>query len=97
MRRCQSLIMACADANRVPAGGALAVDRIGFSGAVQAAVEAHPSITIQRGEITEIPISVAAATIVATGPLTSSDLAAQIQKLTSDDALAFFDAIAPNQ
>jgi methylenetetrahydrofolate--tRNA-(uracil-5-)-methyltransferase len=95
MRRCQSLIMKCADANRVPAGGALAVDRTGFSGAVQAAVEAHPSITIQRGEITGIPIAGAAVTIVATGPLTSSGLAARIQKLTGEDALAFFDAIAP--
>ena len=95
MRRCQSLIMKCADANRVPAGGALAVDRTGFTGAVQAAVEAHPSITIQRGEITGIPIAGAAVTIVATGPLTSSGLAARIQKLTGEDALAFFDAIAP--
>jgi methylenetetrahydrofolate--tRNA-(uracil-5-)-methyltransferase len=95
MRRAQSLIMACADANRVPAGGALAVDRTGFSGAVQTAIEANPSITIQRGEVTELPVPGAALTIVATGPLTSSALAAQIQKRTGEDALAFFDAIAP--
>ncbi len=95
MRRCQSLIMKCADANRVPAGGALAVDRTGFSGAVQAAIEANPSITILRAEVTELPVPGAALTIVATGPLTSSALAAQIQKRTGEDALAFFDAIAP--
>ncbi|MBT4119209.1 MAG: methylenetetrahydrofolate--tRNA-(uracil(54)-C(5))-methyltransferase (FADH(2)-oxidizing) TrmFO [Rhodospirillaceae bacterium] len=95
MRRCASLIMECADANRVPAGGALAVDRIGFSSAVQAAIESNPSITILRGEVTELPAPGAAATIIATGPLTSSALATEIQKRTGEDALAFFDAIAP--
>ena len=95
MRRCASLIMECADANRVPAGGALAVDRVGFSSAVQAAIEAEPSITILRGEVTELPVPGAHLTIVATGPLTSPALASQIQKRTGEDALAFFDAIAP--
>lgn len=95
MRRCASLIMECADANRVPAGGALAVDRMGFSSAVQAAIEANPAITILRGEVTELPVPGADVTIVATGPLTSSALAAEIQKRTGEDALAFFDAIAP--
>ncbi|MEE2759874.1 MAG: methylenetetrahydrofolate--tRNA-(uracil(54)-C(5))-methyltransferase (FADH(2)-oxidizing) TrmFO [Pseudomonadota bacterium] len=95
MRRCDSLVMSCADANRVPAGGALAVDRAGFSYSVEAAIEAEPLITIQRGEVTQVPIDGAAVTIVATGPLTSTALAAAIQTLTGEEALAFFDAIAP--
>jgi methylenetetrahydrofolate--tRNA-(uracil-5-)-methyltransferase len=95
MRRCASLIMRVADANRVPAGGALAVDRIGFAAGVEAAIDAHPSISVARGEVTELPVAGAGATIVATGPLTSPGLAETIAKLTGEDALAFFDAIAP--
>jgi methylenetetrahydrofolate--tRNA-(uracil-5-)-methyltransferase len=94
MRRLGSLIMRAGDANQVPAGGALAVDRDGFSAAVSAALEAHPLITIERGEVT-IPPDEWESVIIATGPLTSPDLAAAIRKLTGEDSLAFFDAIAP--
>jgi methylenetetrahydrofolate--tRNA-(uracil-5-)-methyltransferase len=94
MRRLGSLIMRCGDANQVPAGGALAVDRDGFSDAVTAALEAHPLVTIERGEVM-IPADDWDSVIVATGPLTSSDLAATIRKLTGEESLAFFDAIAP--
>ena len=95
MRRCGSLILKSADANRVPAGGALAVDRDGFSGAVQAAINDHPGITVVRGEVTELPLPGAATTIIASGPLTSPGLAGAIRNLTGEDDLAFFDAIAP--
>jgi methylenetetrahydrofolate--tRNA-(uracil-5-)-methyltransferase len=94
MRRLGSLIMRAGDANQVPAGGALAVDRDGFSAAVTAALEAHPLITIERGEVA-IPFDEWDSVIVATGPLTSPDLAATIRSLTGEDSLAFFDAIAP--
>lgn len=94
MRALNSLIMREGDKAAVPAGGALAVDRDIFSGGVTAALEAHPSITIQREEITEIPEDWEQ-TIIATGPLTSDALAANIAKLTGQDELAFFDAIAP--
>ncbi|MBV9347412.1 MAG: methylenetetrahydrofolate--tRNA-(uracil(54)-C(5))-methyltransferase (FADH(2)-oxidizing) TrmFO [Pseudolabrys sp.] len=94
MRRLGSLVMAAGDQNQVPAGGALAVDRDGFSNAVSAALEAHPLITIERGEIA-LPPDDWDNVIVATGPLTSPDLAAAIRTLTGEDALAFFDAIAP--
>ena len=94
MRRLGSLIMRAGDANQVPAGGALAVDRDGFSAAVSAALEAHPLITIARGEVA-IPPNEWDSVIVATGPLTSPDLAATIRKLTGEESLAFFDAIAP--
>ncbi len=94
MRRLGSLIMRAADGHQVPAGGALAVDRDGFSAAVSAALEAHPLITLTRGEIA-LPPADWDSVIVATGPLTSPDLAAAIRGLTGEDALAFFDAIAP--
>ena len=94
MRRLGSLIMRAGDANQVPAGGALAVDRDGFSAAVSAALEAHPLITITRGEVA-IPPNEWDSVIVATGPLTSPDLAATIRELTGEESLAFFDAIAP--
>ena len=94
MRRLGSLIMCAGDANQVPAGGALAVDRDGFSAAVSAALEAHPLITIARGEVA-IPPNEWDSVIVATGPLTSPDLAATIRELTGEESLAFFDAIAP--
>ena len=93
MRRCGSLIMRCADAHKVPAGGALAVDRDGYAAAVTAALEAHPNISFQREEVTELPRD--GMTIVATGPLTSEALSASILQFTGTEYLAFFDAIAP--
>ena len=95
MRRLGSLIMRVGDANQVPAAGALAVDREGFSAAVTAALEAHPLIEIRRGEIAGLPPAEWDQVIVATGPLTSPALADAIRALTGADALAFFDAIAP--
>lgn len=94
MRRLGSLIMRAADTNQVPAGGALAVDRDGFSTAVSAALAGHPLITLLRGEVT-VPPEEWDSVIVATGPLTSPDLATTIRALTGEEALAFFDAIAP--
>lgn len=94
MRRLGSLIMREANANQVPAGGALAVDRDGFSAAVTAALSTHPLITIERGEI-ELPDTAWDDVIIATGPLTSPALADNIRKRTGEDSLAFFDAIAP--
>jgi methylenetetrahydrofolate--tRNA-(uracil-5-)-methyltransferase len=94
MRRLGSLVMHAAGLNQVPAGGALAVDRDGFSAAVSAALAAHPLITLERGEVA-LPPDEWDSVIVATGPLTSPDLAATIRTLTGEDALAFFDAIAP--
>ncbi|MBI4275563.1 MAG: methylenetetrahydrofolate--tRNA-(uracil(54)-C(5))-methyltransferase (FADH(2)-oxidizing) TrmFO [Rhizobiales bacterium] len=94
MRRLGSLIMRAADANQVPAGGALAVDRVGFAQAVTTALEAHPLIDIRREEILNPP-SDWDSVIVATGPLTSPALAESIRALTGEAALAFFDAIAP--
>ncbi|MEX0753427.1 MAG: methylenetetrahydrofolate--tRNA-(uracil(54)-C(5))-methyltransferase (FADH(2)-oxidizing) TrmFO [Xanthobacteraceae bacterium] len=95
MRRLGSLVMRAADANQVPAGGALAVDRDGFAGAVTAALEAHPLIRIHRAEVAGLPPDDWDNVIVATGPLTSPALADAIRNLTGEDALAFFDAIAP--
>jgi methylenetetrahydrofolate--tRNA-(uracil-5-)-methyltransferase len=94
MRRLGSLIMRAADSHQVPAGGALAVDRDGFSAAVTAELSAHPLITIERGEV-ELPPDDWQSVIVATGPLTSPALAASIGRLTGEEQLAFFDAIAP--
>ena len=95
MRLAGSLIMACADRHQVPAGGALAVDRDGFSDAVSAAIGSHPLITVVREEITGLPPKEWDLAIIATGPLTSPDLAEAIRAETGADALAFFDAIAP--
>jgi methylenetetrahydrofolate--tRNA-(uracil-5-)-methyltransferase len=95
MRRLGSLIMRAADANQVPAGGALAVDREGFSAAVTRALTEHPLIQIQRGEIAGLPPTDWQNVIVATGPLTSAPLADAIRELADENALAFFDAIAP--
>src|SRR5204863_8826327 len=94
MRRLGSLIMRCGDAHQVPAGGALAVDRDGFSAAVTAALEAHPLVQIRREEVA-LPPDEWDSVIVATGPLTSPALADAIRQLTGEEALAFFDAIAP--
>ena len=95
MRRLDSLIMRAADANQVPAGGALAVDRDGFSAAVTKALNDHPLIEIRRAEIDGLPPEDWRNVIVATGPLTSAPLAEAIRQLTDENALAFFDAIAP--
>jgi len=94
MRKTSSLIMRAADANQVPAGGALAVDREAFSGAVSAALENHPLIEIRREEVS-LPPGDWQHAIIATGPLTSPTLAEFIAARTGKDALAFFDAIAP--
>ena len=95
MRRLGSLVMQAADRNQVPAGGALAVDRDGFSAAVTAALAGHPLIDIRREEVSGLPPADWDSVIVATGPLTSPALAEAIARLTNEDALAFFDAIAP--
>src|SRR3954468_7286574 len=95
MRALGSLIMGAADANQVPAGGALAVDRDGFSAAVTKALHDHPLIEIRRAEIGGLPPADWRNVIVATGPLTSAPLADAIRELSGEDALAFFDAIAP--
>ena len=95
MRRAGSLIMACADAHKVPAGSALAVDRDGFSAAVTQALTQEPLITLVREEVTELPPESWGSTIIATGPLTSDLLAQAVQSVTGEDELAFFDAIAP--
>jgi methylenetetrahydrofolate--tRNA-(uracil-5-)-methyltransferase len=95
MRRLGSLVMRAADANQVPAGGALAVDRDGFSAAITAALAQHPNIEIVREEIAGLPPAEWDSVIIATGPLTSPALAEAIRAATGQDALAFFDAIAP--
>jgi methylenetetrahydrofolate--tRNA-(uracil-5-)-methyltransferase len=95
MRLAGSLIMASGDANQVPAGGALAVDRDRFSAAVTARLQAHPLISIAREEVAGLPPEDWDQAIVATGPLTSPALADAIATATGSDALAFFDAIAP--
>ena len=95
MRLSGSLIMRCGDAHQVPAGGALAVDRDGFSAAVTELVRSHPLITVERGEVTGLPPAEWDLAIIATGPLTAPSLASAIRSETGEDALAFFDAIAP--
>ena len=92
MRLMNSIIMREADIHSVPAGGALAVDRDYFSAGVEAALSAHPMITIERDEIDHLPDE---PTIIATGPLTSDALATAIAAETQEEDLAFFDAIAP--
>ena len=95
MRRAGSVVMRAADAHKLPAGGALAVDRDGFAAAVTQTLQDHPSIEIVRGEIDGLPPAEWDSVIVATGPLTSRTLASAIKTLTGEDELAFFDAIAP--
>lgn len=92
MRHMNSLLMACADACAVPAGGALAVDRHAFSAEVSRRLVAHPRITLIREEVTTIPEG---PTIIATGPLTSDRFAEALAQLSGDDHLYFFDAISP--
>ncbi|MGC8534077.1 MAG: methylenetetrahydrofolate--tRNA-(uracil(54)-C(5))-methyltransferase (FADH(2)-oxidizing) TrmFO [Rhizomicrobium sp.] len=95
MRRAGSLILRAADAVRLPAGGALAVDREAFSQTVTKALTAHPRIEIRREEIMSLPPEAWGSSIIATGPLTAAPLAAAITQLTGESALSFFDAIAP--
>lgn len=95
MRRANSLIMQAADIHKLPAGGALAVDRDAFSQEVTARLAANPLITIDRSEIEGLPPEDWRNVIVATGPLTSPSLSSAIAELTGEGSLAFFDAIAP--
>ncbi len=95
MRALRSIALENADAYQVPAGGALAVDRDGFSLGVEAAIHGHPRISVERGEIAGLPSEDWDNVIVATGPLTSPALAEAIGALSGEGALAFFDAIAP--
>jgi methylenetetrahydrofolate--tRNA-(uracil-5-)-methyltransferase len=94
MRRADSLILACGDANRTPAGGALAVDREGFAQTVTERIGGHPLIRLVRGEI-GAPADDWNSVIVATGPLTSAALGGRILEMTGEEQLSFFDAIAP--
>ena len=95
MRRCGSLILSSGDANRVPAGGALAVDREAFSAAVETTIRAEPLITIERGVVETLPPEDWGSVVIATGPLTAAPLAEAIRAETGTASLAFFDAIAP--
>ncbi len=95
MRACDSLILSAADRHQVPAGGALAVDRGGFSAEVTARLRAHPRVHIVEGEVAGLPPPEWDNVVVATGPLTSEALSQAILELTGEGALAFFDAIAP--
>ncbi len=95
MRRLGSLIMASGDATKLPAGGALAVDRVAFSDRVTAQLEADPLVSIARGEVAGLPPAAWDSVIVATGPLTSPELGKAIGALSGEDYLSFFDAIAP--
>ncbi|OUR78288.1 methylenetetrahydrofolate--tRNA-(uracil(54)-C(5))-methyltransferase (FADH(2)-oxidizing) TrmFO [Alphaproteobacteria bacterium 46_93_T64] len=95
LRDLGSIIFECADTHKVPAGGALAVDRHGFSAAVQEKLENHPLVTVEREEIVGLPPEEWGSCIIATGPLTSAGLAEAVHEATGADALAFFDAIAP--
>lgn len=95
MRRLGSLVMRAADATRVPAGAALAVDRHAFSKAMTDAVIAHPRITVERGEIAKVPGSEWSPVIIATGPLTSDALSQDIQEMVGEEHLSFYDAISP--
>ena len=92
LRRCGSLIMSCAEATRVEAGGCLAVDRGGFAKMVTEKIRNHPNITVFDEEVTEVP---AGPVIVATGPLTSDDMSEAIGAYFGQDYLHFFDAAAP--
>jgi methylenetetrahydrofolate--tRNA-(uracil-5-)-methyltransferase len=92
MRRMDSLILACADEHAVPAGGALAVDRDGFSQAVTNTLRNHPLIEVRNEELQTLPEGI---TVVATGPLTSPDLAAELKALMGEEYLYFYDAAAP--
>ena len=92
MRRLDSIVIAAADSARVPAGSALAVDRERFAGAITAALENHPMVEVVREEVTAIPTGL---TILATGPLTSSALGAELSRIIGTQRLYFYDAISP--
>jgi methylenetetrahydrofolate--tRNA-(uracil-5-)-methyltransferase len=92
MRQMDSLIMSCADEHAVPAGGALAVDRDGFSGAVTSRLRSHPLIEVRNEEVQSLPEGI---TVIASGPLTSPDLSAVLQTLMGEKYLYFYDAAAP--
>lgn len=95
MRRLGSIIIEAADATKVPAGGALAVDRHGFSDYITEKVSSHPNITVIHEELTAIPETEDAVTVIASGPLTEGPLASAIAARTGDDSLYFYDAAAP--
>ena len=95
MRRLGSIIMEAADATEVPAGGALAVDRHGFSDYITKAVSGHPQITVIHEELESIPLADDAITVIASGPLTAGKLAEDIAARTGNDSLYFYDAAAP--
>jgi methylenetetrahydrofolate--tRNA-(uracil-5-)-methyltransferase len=96
LRRAGSLILACADATRVPAGGALAVDRDAFSALVTARLRSHPRVTLEARVVEAIPAaSPEAPVVLATGPLTGDALAADLARAVGTDHLAYYDAIAP--
>jgi methylenetetrahydrofolate--tRNA-(uracil-5-)-methyltransferase len=94
LRRSGSLVLRMADATKVPAGGALAVDRERFADAIEREIKAHPRITLVAGEVTALPSRDEGPVVVATGPLTSDALAADLERLTGG-RLAYYDAIAP--
>jgi len=95
MRRAKSLILAAADEHKVPAGGALAVDRDHFAEKVTATLNGHPLVTVERGEVSGLPPEAWDNVVIATGPLTSMKLAEAIRAFTGEEQLSFFDAIAP--
>ena len=95
MRRLDSLIISSADHHAVPAGGALAVDRDGFSGEVTRRLQEHPLIEVRNEEVTEIPTEGMVPVITATGPLTAPGLSAGIQELLGEEYFYFYDAAAP--
>ena len=95
MRRAGSLILAAGDVHKLPAGGALAVDRDGFSAEVTQRLAAHPLVTVERCEVAGLPPAEWESVVIATGPLTSPALSAAVGELTGERDLAFFDAIAP--
>ncbi len=95
MRRLGSIVLRAADATRVPAGAALAVDRHAFSKAVTNAVQAHPRITVSREEVLKVPGPEWSPVIIATGPLTSDALSKDIQAMVGEEHLSFYDAISP--
>jgi len=95
MRRLGSIVLRAADATRVPAGAALAVDRHAFSAEVTAAVQGHPRIRVDREEVTKVPGPEWSPVVIATGPLTSDALSQSIQAMVGEEHLSFYDAISP--
>jgi methylenetetrahydrofolate--tRNA-(uracil-5-)-methyltransferase len=93
MRRCGSLVMQAADANAVPAGSALAVDRVAFARHVMQAISSHPNIEVRRERIAKVPDD--PQVVLATGPLTDPELATELRALVGEESLYFYDAISP--